>query len=159
MARHMAGTSCQIIYLLHIKIWQQCFSFYDKSKAFNGIALPNNSSGLSKEPNLRGGVLLLYLDLSNLVLPEVLYGIWRYSDMHGMMLVWFAMVAGKQETMSHSGSHPRKSSLSLLFNLLELWRFRYVHLSQFNILVNFKKYITVMWKIHISIRRNDCLSL
>ena len=159
----MAGTSCQIIYLLHIKIWQQCSSLY-KSKAFNGIVvLPNNSSGLSKETskqqNLRVGVPLLYLDLSSLVLPEVLYGIWRYSDMHGMMLVWFAMVAGKQETMSHSGSHPRKSSLSLLFNLLELWRFRCVHLSQFHILVNFKKYITVMWKIHISIRRNDCLFL
>ena len=109
------------------------FTLY-KSKAFNGITLPNNSSGLSKETskqqNLRVGVPLLYLDLSSLVLPEVLYGIWRYSDMHGMMLVWFAKVAGKQETMSHIGSHLKKSSLSLLFNLLELWRFTGMFIGQ-----------------------------
>ena len=146
----MAGTSCQIIYLLHIKIWQQCSSLY-KSKAFNGIVvLPNNSSGLSKETskqqNLRVGVPLLYLDLSSLVLPEVLYGIWRYSDMHGMMLVWFAKVAGKQETMSHIGSHLKKSSLSLLFNLLELLGFRYAHCVKVSHLFTFQNSLKVMWR-------------
>ena len=130
------------------------FTLY-KSKAFNGIALPNYSSGLSKETskqqNLRVGVPLLYLVLSSLVLPEVLYGIWRYSDMHGMMLVWFAKVAGKQETISHIGSHLKKSSLSLLFNLLELWSFRHVHWSKFHIFLHFKNDLKVMWRNHFLI--------